>query len=220
MKAACLSSLFFAATFAIFLCVTGAPTAVAQQSLLLSVDVSNPAAVTFTTTGGAALNSDASTTFGTGFDLLNFFQGPASGYTSTAANTTLSTFRDGFPNYDSAATDVLSGTPVDLNIYSGFLGFLFTQTFAANTQAFVGSATFDLSSINPALLPAIGQVGDVYSGNNTSGTAIVAPDPNLIVNQVLIGQYVVVPEANPGVLLSVGGALLMVGCWCRRRFAF
>lgn len=219
MKAARLPSLFLAATFAVLLFTTGVPALVAQQSLLLSVNVSNPVAVTFTTTGGPALNSDASRNFGTGFDLLNFFRGPASSYTAMATNTTLSTFQNGFPNYDNAVTDVLSGTPVDLNIYSGFLGYLFTQTFAADTQAFVGSATFDLSSINPALLPAIGYVGDIYSGNNTSGTAVVAPDPNLIVTQVLIGQYIVVPEANSGVLLLVGGALLIVGDWCRRRFA-
>lgn len=86
-------------------------------------------------------------------------------------------------------------------------------------QAFVGSATFDLSSVNPALLPAIGHVGDIYSGNNPSGTAVVAPGTNLMVNQVLIGQHIVVPEAGVGTLLLVGAVLMAAGGWCRRRFA-
>lgn len=207
---------FLLVALATFLSATGAS---AQQNTLLFVNVTNPAQVTITAAPGTALNSDAGKSFGAGVDLANFFRASASGSTLAVVGSTLTTFLNNTPTYDSAAADNLTSSIfVDLNLFRNN-GFSSAQTFTSGQRAFNGTITLNLSGLGAALLPTVGTMGNIYSGNNFSGTTVGPAGTDVIVNQVVIGQFVVVPEAGPAVLLCVGSVLVVFGRQVRRRFA-
>ena len=199
---------------AILFSTAGFAVSAAAQNLLLTVDVSDPAAVTITATTGVAEASDSSHTFNDGIDLATFFP-TAFEYTSfNVSPTNLTTFIDGAPDYDTSHSDDLTGSFVDLNLYSTSSGEDGTEDFTMGTQAFLGAATLDLSG-EIGNLPSSGTTGEVYagySGDTEEGSDFLSSglEPLQAPSGVtLIGTYQVVPEANQVLLMLVGAAALL-----------
>ncbi|HXS68654.1 MAG TPA: PEP-CTERM sorting domain-containing protein [Candidatus Polarisedimenticolia bacterium] len=165
-------------------------------TFLLTINVSNPSAVTIAATGANSIADDTGRTAGDGVDLLDFFSqnepisGPVSGSSLQGGGSTLS--------YNQAVGDndsTLSGSRerLDLNIF--YQGGFDPETFSTTAPAFTGSLTLDLSSmgVNVSALPAAGSQGDIiagWSGNRGS----------------VIGQWQVAPVPEPGT-----GTLVLLG---------
>ena len=185
-------------------------TRASAQNVLLYIDTGDPAAVTFTATGNAPSASDSSNVFNDGIEVAGFFPNTPSSFSYTVSSSTLTTFLDGSPVYDNSHSDNLSGgADVDFNLYTNYFdsGATNTERFATGSPAFAGVATVDLSS-DASLLPSAGATGDIYAGY--SGTY----DGHL-----LIGTYVVVPEAGSGVFVLLGGVILLLARWYRMKLA-
>jgi hypothetical protein len=172
---------------------------------LITINDSNPNAVTFTGTGANATASTSSSTYAEGLLLTGFSPTNLFFPTVTDTGSSLIASVDGTPDYTSLQSGSvgsvsgveISGTnlaPSNANI----------EDFVAGSPAFGGSATFDLNGATFSLtLPADGTTGDVYT------------DTNGFASPVQIGTYVVdnavtTPEpATMGLMLM--GALGLVG---------
>ncbi len=165
-------------------------TAAAQNlPVLLEIDISDPTAVTITSTGAAAVVDDASLDDFDGITLDLFF---------TAFNDV--PFSDvvgdltvpGALAYD-RFFDVSSG--LDLNLYNNLASDALPQVFTTLSPAFTGSSFLDVD-LTGAPFQADGYVGTINNGLN---------------NGPILGSYVVVvPEpANATALLGTAGLLLV-----------
>lgn len=200
-------------------CFPAAARAQLGQSILITVDDTDPAAVTFTATTNPSLASDSSHNTSDGVDLTVFFTAEEDDLDTSVTTAGLTTFVDVASSpFDTAAPDSLSGSLVDLNFFTNG-DTASPMTFTEGTQAFLGQIVVDLSAAGSAL-PAAGYIGNIYSGYNNVG---IGPPPeelqtvDAITNQVLIGQYIVVPEPGPGILMLVGGGALAALGWRGRR---
>lgn len=174
----------------------------ASAAVVVTIDISNPAAVVITTTSAnSAINGTQPVNFSAGISFLNFFtqnesmlaENPISG-NWTAAGTGTSYNRMVTFVYEDP--DIAPG--VDLSIYNLQAALSNNQVFSTSQAAFTGSSVVDLSAFTH--LPAVGTVGSVNLGFKSSqgGT---------------IGQWQVVPEpASCG--LAVLGAM---AAFLRRR---
>lgn len=166
---------------------------ICMGAVVLEINISDPSAVTVTSTG-AASSIDFSDSGQNRIDLLDFFtsdpgrninQDPASGSSSLAD-------KDGnildSMTVSSSLKKLLFHSDNDLSYMNG-------------EAAFSGSATFDMSSISTSALPTVGMTGDVTPPNYGS---------------TVIGQWSVVPE--PSVYTSAAGiAGLLAVLFVRRR---
>lgn len=185
----------------------GAKSALGQASnVRLTVNVSNPAAVTFTATGNSSLVNDASFTAYDGVELIGFFTGAPVGGTSGGMSGSLAPVDSASP-YDFWLNDNRFGgsSLIDLNLYKGDES-AGIQTFSTEMAAFTGIGTIDFSRDLGSSLPSPGSYGDIIPGyyNQT-------PTP-------VIGQWQVIPEPSTGLLVIFGGgSALFAVCRNRRR---
>jgi hypothetical protein len=182
----------------------------AHGQVLLDIDDTSPANVTFTATTGAAAATDTSNTFGEGIDLTTFFTAPpGDAEPPNPSSSNLTTYvTPAVPGsvYNGSNLDSLSGSEVDLQLLQA-ADTTGPEVFTQGTQALTGSATIDLSGL-ASLLPAAGTTGDIYAGYSgdvpiTSAEAISAI---LGPGVTLIGTYVVVPEPSSWAMLILGSA--------------
>tara|TARA_R110000744_G_C19284854_1_gene553995 strand:+ start:495 stop:1076 length:582 start_codon:yes stop_codon:yes gene_type:complete len=178
-------------------------TLTASADVLLEIDLSVVNQITITATGGAS-SADVSGSTGTGVYLANIFSTLA---TNGISNNLISgdlvangNSSDGTPSLYASITDPGFG----LNIWSWTADF--TSSFATGTTAFVGSATWDLST------------ADYYANllaGNTSGDIYAFTDRDSgIPSATIIGQYNVVPAPGAFALLGLTGIAA-----CRRNRA-
>ncbi len=181
------------------LCLLGACGGALHAQLLLTVDDSNPAAVTFTATGTAS----GATGSGSGpFPVrLETFLTTSSGLTAssnpTATSSTLQAPVTG-DLLNTADWDSNGAGATTLGLRNGSSS---KESFSTSSPAFSGTATFDLSSIS-AFLPAGGTTGSIQTSTGT-----------------LIGTYSVsaVPEPVAGGLVCGLACLAVAACERRNR---
>jgi uncharacterized protein (TIGR03382 family) len=184
--------------------------------LLLTVNDSDPTAVTITaTTQGPAIDYNGNTV-NEGVDLLGFFSSDESGMTvGPVLSGTLQGGDSGF-SYDDVNSDNESsggGSYFDLQLSldpaspgSGTL-----ENFTTGQPAFTGSWTIDLSSlgVDASALPAAGTEGEIISGYS-GGVGDVIGDWQVVATDPT-------PEPGTGSLLAVG--VLAMGILVYRRRA-
>ena len=182
---------------AVGLCVAALPAA--GQSVLISINQANPAAVTFTTTGlNSFANSSVFNLFGV--DLVSYFTIAPTIVSAGVAGTltpagTTTAYTQWIPDNQTLASFL------DLNLYD--TSNPQAQTFVAGNPAFTGVATINLSSLLADLPSTVAGHGNIYSGNISS--------PG-----VLIGTWVVVPEPSVEAQLALG-AMVIAGLALVRR---
>jgi len=166
-----------------------------SSPILLTIDDSNPSAVTITATGFApSVNSGKFAD--SGVDLLGFFNTSQTGLFDSFLNSTL--FGGGSPSpYTDVRSDNFStsgGNALDLNLFI-VTGHADLQGFSTEGPAFTGSWTIDLGDlgVSGSALPAPGTTGDILTGfSGDQGT--------------VIGQWEVTSVPEPGI-----GSLLVLG---------
>jgi hypothetical protein len=167
----------------------------APVQVLIEVNVSNPAAVTFAATGNNSLINDSTAMGIDGVDLLAFFSGMESQQGGVSGNLTPPNQNDiAFNSW--AADYYTSGYPIcnDLNLYNNGGN---PQIFSTGAPALTGAGTVDLSAY-AAFLPSPGAIGDIAAGSFGQGSMGV------------IGQWQVVPEPATLAMLAMGGAVMLI----------
>ena len=162
-----------------------------QAAVLITVDVSNPFAVTFTATGNFPLIS-GNVPSGNGVTLFNFYTADTS--TDVSISGTLKANGMSQPYGNAAGWDFWNGDYIgpDLNIYR--LPDI-TQDFQTGAAAFTGASSGDFSALS-AILPSIGSSGNISIGFSPPSQ--------------IIGTYEVVPEPSTALLAALGvGALFL-----------
>jgi hypothetical protein len=179
---------------------TGTILTQAKAQYLITINDSNPDAVTFTGTGADATASTSASTYAEGILLDGFTASNLFVPSSMALSTSLVDAVDGTPDYTSAQSASVSGvTGVEISGTSGAPTSANKENFVAGSPAFSGTATFNLNNATfPFVLPANGTIGNVYA--YPAGFFPGAP--------VLLGTYVVnnaaAPEPSEMALLLVG----------------
>lgn len=174
---------------------------------VLTIDISNPAAVTFTSTP-ALSETNSSLNIGTdGFTIQNFFALTVLVPDSTLATGDLmptgSTFvYAGMGTFSFEANNGTFAAGNDLSVFANGAPMAGSQVFSTVTRAFNGTMVVDMSPYIAAL-PAAGTTGTVYSGFRSSG---------ITGHGLVVGQYSVVPEPN-----SIALALLGMTALARRK---
>ncbi|MBN8711699.1 MAG: hypothetical protein BGO12_18325 [Verrucomicrobia bacterium 61-8] len=176
-------------------CLTGLLSVpVARADILVTIDITNPAAVVFTATG-AAPSADGPNVPGiNGIDFLQFFITPISGFAlGDVTPSTFATYLDSNYPYLNWNTDSYSGPNVDLNFYSQDGS---SQHFNTTDPAFVGTATVNFTSY-ASYLPSAGATGQITDGNSGNASGPSRP-------LTVLGTYQVVPEPSTWALLALG----------------
>lgn len=165
----------------------------ARGEVILTIDVSDPAKVTFSATNNPS-SEDFDLAASSGITLRGFLTGDSGtsidGIGSLMANGMLEPYLSLF------ALDYAGGLfepGRDLNLYAN--GDAGTQNFLTSAPAFTGSILFDLSEI-AALLPSVGTIGNIQAGDGS-------------VTGAVIGSYEVVPEPAACLLIGAAGMLLI-----------
>jgi hypothetical protein len=170
--------------------------------VLISVDVSDPAAVSFSATDELLLISDSSARNTEGVTLVSFFTADSSlGDTTNPTPVTGSLIaRDNtFNAYNYALNEYGFLTLTDMNLVHNSEENL--QFFRAGEPAFLGISTINLST---ASLPSPGASGDIKVGDTINGSGVV------------LGQWAVVPEPSAFLFGAVVSALVVVGVLVQR----
>lgn len=175
----------------------------AQAFTVLVIDISNPAAVTFTSTGSVSLvDSSLNMSLG-GFSIQNFFATAVWADEIATGNlhpTGSPYVYSGLGTFDYEGGTGFFGSSNDLSIYSngGASTTELSQVFSTDSSAFNGVMTVNFSEFASSL-PAAGTAGNVRAGyliGELGHTGIV-------------GEYIVVPEPS-AVLLGGLGALALL----------
>lgn len=176
----------------------------ALAAVVLTIDISNPSAVVFTTVGNNSQSAgDLFVNYNGGISLLGFFTanesipsnlpvtltGNWTALGTSAAFTEMVTFVYGDPA-------VVSG--IDLSIYNVDANGDDDQNFLTTAAPFTGSAIADLSAFTN--LPALGTTGNVNMGFMSSQGGV-------------LGQWQIVPEPSVALAAAIG----MMGFLRRRR---
>ncbi|MEL6951778.1 MAG: VPLPA-CTERM sorting domain-containing protein [Pseudomonadota bacterium] len=144
----------------------------ASSATLLTVDVSDPSAVTFTGTGAAADVATSVDAF-VGISLLDFYSSVPTGF-AVAGSSTLTAGT----NADLLDGEFRAGSAVN------FLGSLVVLNFTTTDAAFSGTFTVDYTA-NASFLPSVGTTGSIVTGDNLFQAfgdpfgewAVIAPVP-------------------------------------------
>lgn len=189
----------FAACLAAFLITVLHSVSVAKGEVILIIDISNPAEITFTATGAHAENDDTLGTWASeGITLLEFFSFSIDIGMEFFDETNLRSPEGDFALTEFTSIDMeeFGSNYIHLNISGS--GLADEQGFNTEEPALYGMAVADFSAW-------ISQVklgfGDVMAGDNSYGN-------------IIIGQYQVVPEPVTTALLISGGAMVFAS---RRR---
>jgi hypothetical protein len=178
-------------TFSLFVFAWASPS---TAEVILEVDVSDPNAAVFTSTGAFADNTVLNVNSVQGIFLEDFFSGNSGGGTDPGVagalnvfDSTAGTTRSPLDAFFCCGGAFFFG-PDDLNIYG--LSGNFPMSFLDTEPAMTGSLTVDLIQPGDPVtgLPAPGVVGDVYAGGQDSSN--------------IIGQWEVVPEAANGTVVT------------------
>ena len=164
---------------------------VASADVLLNVDLSSTDQITITATGGLSA-ADASATNFTGFLLADFLNDASFGTGATTVVGDLTTFAnpsDNSPNLFSGSSSF------GINVWSFSTDDPVGVT--AGTQAFTGSATWDIGSAEYAAMLAGNISGDIYFGADT--------DDDIAAGAIFIGSWRVVPAPSSLALIGLGG---------------
>lgn len=166
----------------------------ARADILVTIDITNPAAVVFTATSAAPQSSGPNVPGTSGIDFLHFFAIEISGFAlGLVSQSTFATYLDSSYPYLNWNTDNYSVDNVDLQFYSQKTS---SQHFSTSDPAFVGTGTVDFSAY-AAYLPTVGatgQITDGYSGNASGDSRPLT----------VLGTYQVVPEPATWALLALG----------------
>ena len=166
--------------------------ATASADVLMNVDLSVVDQITITATD-AASSADASGSDSTGVLLANFFNsaGPGIFSTGTGDLTAAGDSSDGTPGlFNSAFTP--SGGSFGLNFWTWTDDA--SAGFTNGSQAFSGSATWDIDSDDYAAALAGNTFGDIIAFADTDDD-----------QGVVIGQWNVIPAPSAMALLGLGG---------------
>lgn len=197
----------FAPVLAVFLVCASVQDSGAAN--VLTIDISNPAAVIFTSTPALSQTNSSLNIGFDGFTIQNFFVITVLVPSSTVATGNLqptgsTMFYGGTGSFNYEANNGVFTTGNDLSVFSnGGAPLAGSQVFSTGLRAFNGVMTIDFSSF-AAALPTAGSTGTIYSGYLASGT----PGQGLVV-----GQYSVVPEPSTIALGLIG----LAGLTSRRR---
>jgi len=165
----------------------------AQAAVLIQVDISNPSAVTFTSTDAFASINDSTSTMFDGVTFDEIFSA-SSLVSETYAGLTGSGL---FPPtttglaYDDTLTAGDGVSTTDLNFYANTGSP--TQSFSTGAPAFSGSATVNIAGVT---YQSVGYIGEILAGYADGGSFDS------------IGQYQIVPEPGSLALLGPGGLLI------------
>ena len=183
-----------------------------SSPVLLTINDSNPSAVTITATGFAPGVDNSGKPVSSGVDLLGFFLANESTlFGQLLPGSTLSGGNSGV-SYNDVRGDNFSTTggnsqDLRLSLDISSFGAGNSQTFSILQPAFTGSWTIDLSGlgVSAPALPAPGATGDILSGFSGDQGAI-------------IGQWEIaaVPEPSVCSLILLGS---IIGAAVRRRRA-
>jgi hypothetical protein len=174
---------------------------VAEADILVTIDITNPAAVVFTATGAAPSANGPNVPGINGIDFLQFFTTEISGFAlGDVTPSTFATYLDSDYPYLNWNTDSYSGPNVDLNFYSQDGS---SQHFNTSSPAFVGTATVNFTAY-ASYLPSAGATGQITDGNSGNASGPSRP-------LTVLGSYQVVPEPSTWALLALGLAALLPG---------
>lgn len=166
----------------------------ARADILVTIDITNPAAVVFTATSAAPLTSGPNVPGTGGIDFLHFFATEISGFAlGLVSQSTFATYLDSSYPYLNWNTDNYSGPNVDLTFYSQKTS---SQHFSTSDPAFVGTGTVNFSAY-AAYLPSAGATGQITDGNSGNASGDSRP-------LTVLGTYQVVPEPATWTLLALG----------------
>lgn len=154
-------------------------------AIVLIVDVSNPNAVTFTSTTSFATSGTvfAPSDSSDGVDLLGFFKsdvGVLPSGTFLSSSLTPSGTSGAFNNW---SPDNQSGSTRDLNLWNS-VGGAGSMQFDSSVRAFTGQASINMALLGyTSFLPSAGASGNILNGysaindGNTIGQWSVVPEP-------------------------------------------
>lgn len=189
-----------------FLATAVALTGAAQAAVLITVDITNPAAVVFTARAGNSQGVSEDTLNSDGVTLLGFFSThTVMPFSPFVTGSTLTVAGSGLA-YNSKSSSSFVNNSLDrrdLNlVVITFEGEgTATQNFQTNVNAFTGSATGDdFSGLN---FSAIGSTGNIVSGYSS----------NFPTHGVVIGQWQIIPEPSTALL----GGVALLGLARRKR---
>lgn len=175
-------------------------------AVLLSIDLSDPSAVTFAaTSNGSYGNSNLNASID-GFTIEGFFSGsPTVAFVPGNVTGTLTPIQGTRQTYTNTATYVFSellvtgGPGNDLLFRAGGAAGANSQVFSPSFPAFSGTAVVNLSGV-ASNLPGAGATGNIYPGSDSGTPAL--------------GEWRVVPEPSAFLLFGAAG---MMGTLLRRR---
>jgi hypothetical protein len=176
------------------LCAAGAAALVsgAHADDLLLVDLTVVNQITITATAGLSAVTVTGSD-GIGVYLENFYSGPrATGVTDTLVFADLTNV--GAPSNGAANLFTSGLTDPGLNIFSWTADA--TVTFTAGTQAFQGSATWNLAADDYA---------EMLAGNTSGNLYFPADGLSDLPNAQILGTYRVIPTPGAAALLGLGG---------------
>lgn len=170
-------------------------TAASSAAVIMTIDISNPAAVRVTAiANNAQVNGSITVNYNGGISLRDFFTAPSSiPYGNPVGISGNWKAAGAVASYAEMVTFVFeSPDPVpgrDLSIYNRTAPESDEQTFTTTSSPFTGTSTFNFSSIGN--LPAIGTIGDVNIGFMSTHGGV-------------IGQWQVIPEPSVALVSSLG----------------
>jgi hypothetical protein len=199
-----------ATSFALFTCLIMAAPAATRANILLTVDISNPAAVVFSSTTAFADDTflDVDSAFN-GVTLLDFFSDNNQVIDTPlgAGAGTLDVFDSTDGTSRSSLVNIWVGTwpggwtPDDISFYEPISEF--DISFLSDARALTGEVTYGLSGFNGL-------------GSNRMGNIVVGePDSNSV-----IGQWQIVPVPGTAALLVLGMAGLFFSTKASRQRRF
>jgi hypothetical protein len=182
------------------LCFFAAVLPASAATILLEVDVSDPSAITFASTGAAPLVSDDNSDEFDGITLSTFFDLPYDPFFDAPLDEVNGNLKaPGARSYNFVANDFDQIGVRDLNFYRDSF-FSRTQRFDVNQAAFTGTGVVDLTGATFTL----GRIGDIRAGARPS-------DP-------VIGQYQILGGTPiPEPVAALGGMTLLGTIVLRRR---